>query len=81
MSGCIVDGPPADRTTDRPTTRAIEAVELSLQVSAKRYCEMHEILAQTHDRVWGLPWVWERWTLRPELSWRGAGAGGVHAPL
>eukprot|EP00931_Biecheleriopsis_adriatica_P054937 TRINITY_DN32385_c0_g1_i1.p1 TRINITY_DN32385_c0_g1~~TRINITY_DN32385_c0_g1_i1.p1 ORF type:complete len:363 (+),score=74.82 TRINITY_DN32385_c0_g1_i1:26-1090(+) len=34
------------------------------EVSVKRYCEMHRILSQTHDRAWGLPWVWERWTRR-----------------
>ena len=41
-----------------------EALSLSLQISVKRYCEMHQMLSLTHDRVWGLPWVWERWTRR-----------------
>lgn len=41
-----------------------ETVEASLQVSVKRYCEMHRTLSLTHERVWGLPWVWERWTRR-----------------
>ena len=26
---------------------------------------MHRTLSHTHDRAWGLPWVWERWTRRP----------------
>lgn len=25
---------------------------------------MHRTLSQTHERAWGLPWVWERWTKR-----------------
>ena len=45
-----------------------EALSLSLQISVKRYCEMHQTLALTHDRVWGLPWVWERWTRRPRSA-------------
>ncbi|CAJ1336519.1 unnamed protein product [Effrenium voratum] len=45
-----------------PSSDFQEAVALSLQVSTQRYCEMHRLLARTHRRVWGLPWVWERWT-------------------
>lgn len=41
-----------------------EAVQLSLQVSSIRYCEMHRALSETHERAFGLPWVWERWTRR-----------------
>ena len=47
-----------------PSADFQEALSLSLQISVKRYCEMHQTLALTHDRVWGLPWVWERWTRR-----------------
>lgn len=38
--------------------------ERSLELSVSRYCQMHRALAETHFRVWGLPWVWERWTRR-----------------
>lgn len=41
-----------------------ENVEFSMQVSVKRYCEMHRHLSETHERVFGLPWVWERWARR-----------------
>ncbi|CAK9068721.1 unnamed protein product [Durusdinium trenchii] len=47
-----------------PSADFHEAVSLSLQVSVKRYCAMHRTLSQTHERAWGLPWVWERWTKR-----------------
>uniref|UniRef100_A0A7S1QZ55 Methyltransferase FkbM domain-containing protein n=1 Tax=Alexandrium catenella TaxID=2925 RepID=A0A7S1QZ55_ALECA len=40
-----------------PTASFREAVELSLQASVVRYCEMHRALSETHTRVWGLPWV------------------------
>jgi len=47
-----------------PTATFQEAVELALQVSVHRYCEMHRLLSETHVRVFGLPWVWERWSRR-----------------
>jgi len=47
-----------------PSAGFHEAMSLSLQVSVKRYCEMHRTLSYTHERAWGLPWVWERWTRR-----------------
>ena len=47
-----------------PASDFQEALSLSLQISVKRYCEMHQTLSLTHDRSWGLPWVWERWTRR-----------------
>jgi len=46
-------------------------VEFSMQVSVKRYCEMHRLLSESHTRVFGLPWVWERWVRRPRLPGRG----------
>lgn len=41
-----------------------EYMRAQMEISARRYCEAHLFLAETHERVWGLPWVWERWTRR-----------------
>merc|ERR1712129_68300 len=41
-----------------PTANFQEAVEMVMQLSVKRYCEMHLLLSESHVRVWGLPWVW-----------------------
>merc|ERR1719330_1116673 len=37
-----------------PSLSFQEALEVVLQLSVRRYCEMHEILSETHSRVWGL---------------------------
>lgn len=47
-----------------PAANLQEAFSHTVQLSSKSYCKMHETLAKTHERIWGLPWVWERWRLR-----------------
>eukprot|EP00927_Polykrikos_kofoidii_P011738 TRINITY_DN15014_c0_g1_i1.p1 TRINITY_DN15014_c0_g1~~TRINITY_DN15014_c0_g1_i1.p1 ORF type:complete len:385 (-),score=36.90 TRINITY_DN15014_c0_g1_i1:36-1124(-) len=67
-SGHLAEMPHVQLAThllEHPGANFHEAVELSLQVSVRRYCDMHRLLSRTHTRAFGLPWVWERWTLRP----------------
>lgn len=46
----------------KPTIRRLGD---AIHASAVRYCRMHRQLSKTHKRVWGLPWVWERWSRMP----------------
>merc|ERR1712232_1298763 len=57
----------ATHLLESPATTFHETLHLSMQLSVHRYCEMHKALSETHERAWGLPWVWERWT-RKEFS-------------
>lgn len=54
----------ATHLLERPGPTFHESLALSMHDSVNRYCEMHRVLSETHYRVWGLPWVWERWTRR-----------------
>lgn len=47
-----------------PSSTFEDSIVQTMQLSIRRYCDMHRILALTHERSFGLPWVWERWTLR-----------------
>lgn len=52
----------ATHLLESPAETLEATFERSLELSVSRYCQMHRALAATHDRIWGLPWVWERWT-------------------
>lgn len=66
----------ATHLLQRPANSVYEAMGASLEASIAGYCKMHSALAQTHERSWGLPWVWERWIPRrpdsPRPVWQEA---------